>query len=417
MPKKPVSVVLVGAGNRGLEGYGGFALRNPHQLKIVAACDPLAKRRKLAKERHNIPEEALFDDWSALLDREKLADVAIVATPDKGHVEPSLALMSHGYDVLLEKPMALSEGECWRLVHKSEETNRILTVCHVLRYAPYFREIKRFLKSGKLGDLVTLRHLEPVNHWRFAHSFVRGNWRSKEDSSPFILAKSCHDFDLMSYLVDQPCRRISSFGSLNHFRPENKPDNTPSRCLDCRLAESGCAFSAKRYYGELLRSGHRGWPLNVLLDTFSETELESVLRKGPYGECVYVGKNNVVDHQVVALEFEGGVTATFTATAFSDHRTRETELMGSKGSLRGDGTNLEFFDFHSREVSRWKVESTGLHLGGDDAMMESFLKAVRSRDRSLLDTGPRESVASHLMAYAAERSRLTGLTEELRLLS
>lgn len=414
-PHHPISAVLCGAGNRGLEGYGGFALQYPHQLIIRAVCDPLAERRTLAKNRHDIPEELLFDDWSALLKVEKLADVAIVATPDNDHVEPTLALMKHGYDVLLEKPMALTEGDCWRLVHQSEESDRILTVCHVLRYAPYFREMKRFLDSGRLGELMTVRHFEPVNHWRFAHSFVRGNWSRTSDSSPFILSKSCHDFDLLTYLIDQPCRKVSSFGNLSHFKPSRKPESAAHRCLDCPLAEKDCIFSATRYYGALLESGHRGWPLNVLLTDFEKDELEKALRKGPYGRCVYDGQNDVVDHQVVALEFEGGLTATFTATAFSDHRTRETELMGTKGSLRGDGTNLEFFDFNSRQVSNWKVEASGLHLGGDDAMMESFLRAVRSRDRTLLDTGPRESVASHIMAFAAERSRLSGQTEEIRL--
>jgi predicted dehydrogenase len=405
--------VLCGAGNRGLDGYGAYALLRPDHLKITAVADPRETRRHLAQKRHDIPQDRTFKDWSEIAAQEKMADVAIVATPDTGHVEPTLALMRHGYHVLLEKPMALSPEDCWALVECAEETGRILTVCHVLRYAPYFREMKSFLESGRLGQLVTLRHLEPVNFWRFTHSFVRGNWSIEEDSSPFILSKACHDFDLLAYLVDLPCLRISSFGSLTHFRPENKPEGATDRCVDCPLAEDGCAFSATRYYLNELADGGLDWPVNVVTEEFSEVALLEALRTGPYGRCVYACDNDVVDHQVVNLEFEGGVTASFTAAAFTDHRVRETEVMGSLGSLKGNGRALEFYDFHTRRIERWEVPATGRHLGGDAAMLESFFQAVRSGDRSLLDTGPRESVASHLMAFAAERSRKTGQTQVL----
>jgi predicted dehydrogenase len=411
---KPLTAVLCGAGNRGLDGYGTYALLRPELLKIVAAADPRETRRHLAQRRHQIADDLLFEDWAELSGRERIADVAIVATPDTGHVEPTIALMEHGYHVLLEKPMALSPQDCWRLVECAEQTGRILTVCHVLRYAPYFREMKSFLESGRLGQLVTLRHLEPVNFWRFTHSFVRGNWSREVDSSPFILSKACHDFDLLAYLVGLPCLRISSFGSLTHFRPENKPEGAAARCADCSLAEEKCPFSATRYYLDELRNGELDWPVNVVIEEYSEEALLEALRTGPYGRCVYECDNDVVDHQVVNLEFEGGVTASFTAAAFTDHRVRETEVMGSLGSLKGNGTSLEFYDFQSRKIERWEVPAEGRHLGGDAAMLESFFRAVRSGNRSLLDTGPRESVASHLMAFAAERSRLTGETQVLK---
>ena len=403
----PITAVLCGAGNRGLDGYGKLALAMPERLCFVAVAEPIEARRLLAQERHHIPESQCFKDWQEL-DRvdKRIADVAIVATPDGGHVEPTLALMRKGYHVLLEKPMALSAEDCGRLIQCKEETGRILNVCHVLRYAPYFREMKSFLESGCLGQLLNIQHLEPVNFWRFAHSFVRGNWSVEEESSPFILSKCCHDFDLLSYLVDAPCRKVSSFGSLGHFRPENKPEGAASNCLDCAL--ESCPYSAKRYYLDLLNRGETDWPVNVLVHEFTEEALLSALRMGPYGRCVYECANNVVDHQVVILEFAGGITATFTAAAFTDHRVRETELMGSLGSLKGNGSRFEFSDFRTRRVETWEVKSEGRHLGGDIAMIESFLRAVETGDQSLLDTGPQESVASHLMAFAAERSRLTG---------
>ena len=407
LPPTVPTAVLCGAGNRGLEGYGRYALEHPERLRIVAAAEPISHRREQARERHAL--EHVFEDWREL-DRPgaPVADIAIVATPDREHVEPAIALLRRGYHVLLEKPMALCEADCRSLVRAAEESNRILTVCHVLRYSPYFRAIKDFLSSGKLGQVVTVRHLEPVNFWRFMHSFVRGNWSRSSESAPFILSKCCHDFDLLRYLVGRPCRRLSSFGSLIHFRPENRPPQATSRCLQCPLREEGCPYSAPRYYLGELRRGNHDWPVNVLIDDFREEALLEALETGPYGKCVYLGENNVVDHQVVSMEFEGGVTATFTATAFTDHRVRETEVLGTRGSLRGDGLHLEFSEFESRRVTRWEVPSKGRHLGGDIAMMDSFLNAVAHNDSSLLDTGPMESLDSHLMAFAAEESRLSG---------
>lgn len=404
-----LTAVLCGAGNRGLDGYGTYAGQRPDRLKIVAVAEPRTERRKLAQERHTIPEEHVFSDWRELV-RQKtvLADIAIVATPDRDHVQPALELLKAGYHVLLEKPMALTVKDCWRLVHSAEESKRILAVCHVLRYAPYFREMKAILDSGQLGRLVTVRHLEPVNFWRFCHSFVRGNWKTEAESAPFILSKSCHDFDLLSYLIDAPCLRLTSYGSLTHFRPEQKPPGASERCVDCRYADTGCPFSATRYYLGELRNGNHDWPVNVLVDRFTENDLLKALRTGPYGRCVYNGQNDVVDHQAVLLEFEGGITATFTAAAFTDHRFRETELMGSLGTLRGNGRSLEFSDFQSRQVTRWEIPAVGRHLGGDIAMMDCFLRAVEHNDPSLLDTGPRKSVTSHLLAFAAEESRLSG---------
>lgn len=409
----PLSTVIVGAGNRGLEGYGQCALQRPHLLKVVAVAEPVAERREEAGRRHGLAQEALFDSWQQLAQSDPVAEVAIVATPDHEHVEPTLALLKRGYHVLLEKPMATNEADCLRLVAAVGQYPQILAVCHVLRYSPYFREIKRFVASGRLGQMVSVRHLEPVNFWRFCHSFVRGNWRKAEGAAPFILAKCCHDLDLLLYLMEKRCARVSSFGALSHFTAANRPPEAADRCTECTLAEERCPFSATRYYGDLLRSGHRGWPLNVLISEFSDEALQRALRHGPYGRCVYACDNNVVDHQVVNLEFEDGSTAGLTAVAFTDHRVRETEIYGSRGTLKGNGRQLEFFDFLSRRVESWEVEAEGSHLGGDWGLLESLHRAVRSGDRAELDTGAAESLESHLIALAAERSRLTGRSIDL----
>ena len=413
MSGQAVTAVICGAGNRGLDCYGAFAQRCPELLKIVAVADPLPRRRELAQKRHKLETSVLFEDWHELIAQPKLADVAIVATPDGMHLEPTLALMRLGYSILLEKPMALSAESCRRLVSESEKTGTLLTVCHLLRYAPYFQEIRSFLDSGRLGELVNFRHLEPVNFWRFAHSFVRGNWSNEAKSAPFILAKSCHDFDLISYLIDKPCLRISSFGNLTHFRSENKPKDATDRCHTCPHQNGGCPFSATRYYLNHLKNGNTGWPVNVLTDEFTEESVLEALKTGPYGRCVYDCDNDVVDHQIVNMEFAGGLTASFTAVAFTDDRVRETELMGTRGSLRGDGRTLVFDDFLERTQETWEVVCPGRHLGGEDRMIREFLIAVQENRAPRIDTGPRASLDSHLLAFAAETARNEGRVVQL----
>ncbi len=412
MPR-PIELVICGAGSRGLDVYASYCERHRGQVRIAAVADPLEARRELAREQFRLRPEQLFRDWREVAGQGRLGDAVVVATQDQEHTEPALAFLEGGYHVLLEKPMATSEEECKKIVEVAEASQRIVAVCHVLRYTPYFRELKNIIDEGALGEVVTVRHFEPVNFWHFAHSFVRGNWRNEELSSPFILAKSCHDLDILMYLLGRSCRRLSSFGSLHHFRPEQAPPQATERCLDCSLVEEGCAYSAPRFYGQMLEAGHHWWPLNVVTQDFSEPGLRRALKTGPYGRCVYACDNDVVDHQVVTMEFEGGVTATFTATAFTDHRERETEILGTRGAIRGNGTELIFDDFESRSGRRWVIESSGNHLGGDDEMMREFVLAVQHNDPSHITTSPRESLASHCLAFAAERARRSGRIVEL----
>ncbi|MGE0492003.1 MAG: Gfo/Idh/MocA family protein [Vulcanimicrobiota bacterium] len=406
---KPIELVICGAGSRGLEIYADYARRYPDRARVVAVAEPQPSRRELARQRLGLSRDQLFGDWREVLAQPRLGQAAVVATQDQHHTEPAIALMRAGYDVLLEKPMATNEEDCRRIVEASEASGQLLAVCHVLRYSPYFCELKRFIESGALGELASIRHFEPVNFWHFAHSFVRGNWRRSDQSSPFILAKCCHDMDIMLYLLGRSCTRLTSFGRLAHFRSQCRPAEATDRCLDCPVSQ--CPYSASRFYFGELERGNLGWPLDVITEDFSHSGVEKALREGPYGRCVYDCDNDVVDHQVVCLEFEGGVTATFTAAAFTDHRERETEVMGSHGCLRGDGRWLTYDDFTTRQQKRWEVKFEGHHLGGDDAMMNEFVAAVQERNPSRIRTGARVSLESHLLAFAAERSRLNGTVE------
>jgi predicted dehydrogenase len=341
----------------------------------------------------------------------------VLATQDRDHLEPALALMEHGYDILLEKPMATTAEDCRRLQQASRHHQRLLVVAHVLRYTPYFRQLKRVVESGVLGQLVTVRHLEPVNYWHQAHSFVRGNWRNSGQSAPMILAKSCHDLDMICHLVGEDPVAVASFGSLAHFRPSRRPPQASDRCLDCSLADAGCAYSAKRYYLGLLNQGQLGWPLDVLTSDTSFEGVSQALREGPYGRCVYACDNDVVDHQVVALEFASGVSATFTMTAFTTERWRETELLGSHGQLLGDGRCLRLQTFGGDPEQVWDfshVPSHG-HGGGDDGLMEFFHECLENRQQALARPLAEEALRGHILCFAAEQSRLERRVVEISL--
>lgn len=405
------TVFLCGAGSRGGTVYGNFIRRRPDLARVVAVAEPDHERRQRLVQEHQVPPQSVFSDWrEALAKDKKLSDIAIVATPDRQHLEPALACLEHGYHLLLEKPMAPSVEDCLKIVEASRKSKAYTAVCHVLRYSAYFRALRRMIVDGAVGEPITIRHLEPVNFWHFAHSFVRGNWRRDGESSPFILAKCCHDMDLLLYLLGgtKPIA-VSSFGNLSHFRKENAPAGHSDRCLSCSV-EADCPYSAKRFYEGHLKSESRGWPLDVLIDEYTPAALEKALSEGPYGRCVYTCDNDVVDHQVVQILFEGGLTASLVAAAFTDHRERETEILGTRGSLIGDGQQIVHTNFLTREITRHRIEAQGNHMGGDDAMLTEFFTAVAQKRPDLISTSPEVSLDSHLMALYAERSRLSGQT-------
>ncbi|MCP2358095.1 putative dehydrogenase [Nonomuraea thailandensis] len=403
-----MSLAIVGAGDRGT-AYARWALAHPEQVRIVAVADPSRDRAlPLARESG----ARLFPGWRQLADEGRIADAVVIATQDADHAEPATAFAELGYHLLVEKPLAPTEAECRDIVAAVEKAGVIFAVCHVLRYAPYTDTVRAVVESGRIGEIVSVQHLEPVGFWHQAHSYVRGNWRRTDQSTFMLLAKSCHDIDWLQYVVGRPVRKVASFGGLKHFRPENRPEGAASRCLDCAV-EPECPYSAKRLYFDRLRQGRHGWPLSVVTPAFTEEALTGALRHGRYGRCVYDCDNDVVDHQVVAMEFEGGATGTFTMTAFTTGGHRRTRIFGTHGELMCDGEHVEVKDFRTGESSALAVTAGGDptagggHAGGDERLMAAFVAAVATGDRSLVRSGPSESLASHLAVFAAERARLT----------
>ena len=333
-----MTAIVIGCGNRG-QTYSNFAKELPTWLKIVAVADPQKNRReKVARMANLTNPDLILDDWTKLAKLDKLADCAFITTQDQMHMEPAVILAKKGYHLLLEKPMSVDESECEKIAQACQASGVILAVCHVLRYFPPVLKIREIIDSGLIGDVVTIDHRENVHFWHFAHSFVRGNWRNVSTSTFSLLAKSCHDIDLiMFWMGDRRCTKIQSFGNLKHFQASEAPEGAAPNCFACPdKVERSCPYSAKKIYLEMPRSlDAPTWPTSVVCDIEDhpggyKVALTEALESGPYGRCVYACDNDVVDHQVVNMEFENGATAAFTMNAFTKNGCRETRICGTK---------------------------------------------------------------------------------------
>lgn len=415
--ERPVKLIVIGAGNRG-KVYSTYALEQPNRATVVAVCDPLKYRREFLAERHNVPSDCVFDNWQDCAAREKFADAVIICTPDTLHAEPAIAFANKGYNILVEKPMAVSEEDCIRMTKAVIDNNVIMAVGHVMRYTPYTQRIKQMVDSGLLGDIISIQHVEPVGYWHAAHSYVRGNWCKEEKSTFMLMAKSCHDIDWLRYVMGKKCLRVSSFGSQAHFKKEKKPKEVGdvTRCLDCS-AQDTCPYSATTVYLRPAQQGFKEWPLSVIVtDGIPDVEnVTEALKNGPYGRCVYECDNDVVDNQVVNLEFEGGRTSSFTMISFSqDICVRKTRIYGTHGQLECDGTNIIYYDFkgegRTEKIYCDPAPPTRMsgHSGADYYLMRNFVNAVDKKNPSFVLSGPLETLESHLIVFEAERARKEG---------
>lgn len=407
---RPITVAVVGAGSRG-STYALYAEKYPKAMKVVAVSDINPARRDKMAKRYGVADNMKFGDFHDILAAGRVADVMIIALPDDLHYEPAMAAMAQGYDLLLEKPMAQTEQECLDLLKRQRETGAVVGVCHVLRYAPYFQALKGVVDDGLIGDVVSVQHMEPIEYMHMAHSYVRGNWHSSKETTPIILAKSCHDLDIIKWFVGKRCVGVSAEGSLSLFKSENAPAGAPARCTDGCPHEATCPFSAINIYADKRRHMY----VFDLPKGYSREDVLEKLRTTDYGRCVFHCDNDQCDHYVTTLRFEGDVTASFAMEAFTPWGGRRTRVMGTKGFIEGDGTKFTVHEFRTDKKRVWakKVYEIAAyvgsgHGGGDLALVRDFLLAVDKHDESLLSSSLAASVESHVMGFACEKSRLTG---------
>ena len=409
----PLKLAGIGCGPR-TRIYMSLASRFPDLYEIAGAADPLGVRVDTVEKECGFPKGfRKFASGQELLAADRFADIAIIGTQDADHVQPCIAAMEKGYDILLEKPIATSVEDILRVQTAAERLGRKVLVCHVLRYTPFYRKAREIVESGILGEIVAISATEGVGPWHHAHSFVRGHWAVTEQATPMIIAKCCHDLDIILWLMRDRCTRVSSFGDLRYFTRYHAPDAAPKRCTDGCLHADHCLYDARRYITK-----HRSW-LGYVYDkaaTASDEEIVQWLSRSPWGRCVYRCDNTAVDRQIVALDFARGGTATLTMTAFEEGR--HLEIFGTKGVLRGghavlalSGADLVVRQ-HGGETTSIKVEKVeggyGGHGGGDMGLVLALHQEMRRDTPAEMTSSLAVSVESHLIGFAAETSRRTG---------
>ena len=407
-----LSLVFCGCGSRA-RTYATIAAEMTDRYTVVAGADPVAERVEVVRQKAKGAFQG-FASADALFAAGKLGDVCVIGTQDALHRAHAIRAMELGYDLLLEKPIAPSLEDVEAVAAAAKRLGRRVVVCHVLRYTPFYAEVQRILQSGEIGKVISLNAIEGVQPWHQAHSFVRGHWSVKAKSSPMILAKSCHDMDILAWLINSPHTDLSSYGALTHFRAENAPTGVPARCTDgCPVADS-CRYHAALY----CKPEGRRW-LGMVYDRAKEapdSEILEWLKTSPWGRCVYRCDNDVVDHQVIAARFANGVTATFTMTAFDEGR--QIEIFGTDGWLRG-GSFVKKRLGADLVVQRhgWNQEPRLVtleepkhgyagHGGGDWGLMSALHEDLTRPDAAGMRTSLEVSLQSHRMAFEAEAARI-----------
>ncbi len=411
--KKSISVI--GLGNRGTE-YMGF-LKSFHSKKVYihSLCDIRQQALDDFAPIHNVPKERQYLSTDEFFSKGVVSDALIISTQDASHYEITKAALETGYKyILLEKPVSGVESEYKELNALAKEKGALLIICHVLRYSNYYIKIKEIIESGQIGDVVSINHTENVGYFHFAHSFVRGNWRDEFTSTPSILAKCCHDLDLISWFVDSPCLSVSSVGELSHFKKENAPAGATPYCMGGCKVKKDCPYDAEALY--ITDPFYKAKFIKYMGRTLtgkaknSKADIVNAVKTGDYGRCVYMCDNNVCDHQLVTMKFESGAKAVLEMTAFSDKMFRQSHIVGTKGELIGYGTKLtmKIFGGKTKTIHTGSPGFTG-HAEGDLRIVSNFVKIICGEKKDLKDVTTIEAtIASHDMALAAERSRKNG---------
>ncbi len=413
-------VIVIGAGSRGC-GYARIMKDMGEDFRVVAVAEPVERKRNYIRDLFDVPEELCYPSWEELMARPRFADLVIVATMDRDHFAPAMAAIEKGYNLLLEKPMGATPEECCAIERAAAEKGVLVLVCHVLRFTAFFRAVKNLIDGGLIGDVVHIQHAEDVGNVHQSHSFVRGNWHNSERATPMIVQKTCHDMDILQWLVGKNCTRVHSFGGLSYFNAEHAPEGAPERCVEGCPAAQTCFYNAEKIYMKDYRERSFARSAAGTAERPTDEQLENVLRNTDYGRCVFRMDNDVVDHQTVNLEFEGGVTASFSMCAFTKGG-RHIRIMGTKGELSGDMKDtLRFYDFATAETREIPLSDAvandtidGGHGGGDQGIIRALRDRLNGDTDNIAICTIEETCRNHLIAYAAEESRRSGRVMDMR---
>lgn len=405
-----VKVAILGLGSRGATTYGDYLI-TLNDVKISAICDIDKDKLNFYQNKYHVEKKDCFLNSEDFFKAGKLADILIIATMDQDHYSQAMKALDLKYHLLLEKPIALNLNQCLDIENKALKNNLYVVVCHVLRYSLFYKKIKEIVNSKILGNIININTTENVGYWHQAHSFVRGNWNNSNKTSPMILQKCCHDFDILNWIIDKKPLNVSSFGSLSLFKKENAPKDSSNYCYDCKI-QNNCPYNAVKYYVDSIKNDKDlGWPYDVVVLNPTKDKVLAAIKNGPYGRCVYKCDNNVVDHQIVNIKYEDNITVTHTMCAFSKDCYRDIKIFATRGDLIANTLNntIIYHTFVDNkefviDVSKLTNDLSG-HMGGDKLMINELLKLI-NKETSQLDSSIEKSVLSHVIAFAAEESRI-----------
>jgi predicted dehydrogenase len=401
---KQVKLALIGAGNRGQGIFGQYALDMPHRARFTAVVEPDKDKREFFSASHEVPAERSFDSLEAFM-ASGINDIdgVVIATLEDLRIEPVFKAMERNWHILVEKPLCTSKEELIKLYDATRDYENILIVCHQMRLTPVYKTIKELIDSGKYGDIVSIQHSENVCWHHMAHSFVRGLFNN-DRLTPMLLAKSCHDMDLLTYLIGKKAVKVSSFGSLKYFTRENCPEGAPQYCLEGCPHYQTCPYDVSKIYFDEDTDPAYIRQMGVVK---SKEHLRELMLKNRFGKCVFQSDNNVVDNQTVQIEFEDNITVSFTMCAHNAKERRMTKISMTNGEIEynGMGHYIKAGSFEPRRDETIDLVIKGTHGGGDRAIMDNFVDAIVSGDKSILLTPIKDSLEGHLLVFAAEESR------------
>ena len=402
---KTLNCAILGYGNRG-SVYADL-LYKTDGVKISAVCDVNPDAVELAKEKYGLADEQCFTSEEKFF-RARRGEACVIATMDKLHVRHAGSALALGYDVLLEKPIATSYADCVEIERIAEKHGSKILVCHVLRYTAFFRKIKELLEKGEIGEITSVSESEDVDFVHYWLSFLHGNWHKEENSSPIILQKCCHDFDIIGWLTGKKCRRVSSFGHLNVYKKENKPADAAEYCFECPRVKN-CEYSGIRIMCNqpLWLKGY--YPEMEMTDAGVEKILSD--KTNPFSKCAFNGDNDVMTDQIVNMYCEDGVLVQTLMSGFSSGGRREITIHASRGEIYGymgaEEVLVKYKPFQRapETFDLTKNSAVSGHGGGDENIIRSFVGYVRDgKDDGMLST-IEDSILSHKIAFAAEESR------------
>ena len=393
--------------------FAGYVAKDKNS-QLVAIAEPVEASRENA-EKFGLAKEYRFKTAD-----EFFADAVLICTQDAQHKEMALKALEIGYDILLEKPAAANIHDCIEIRDRANALNKKVMLTHVLRYSPFYRYIKQLIIDGKLGKIVNIEQTENVAYWHFALSYVRGPWNDMKSSTPTIIAKCCHDLDLIVWLMNKKCTAVSSFGKLFWFTPENAPEGCAEYCCDClESVKEKCLYNAYKIYPERMEKAVVGGLARLKGQSIYDILAE---KKDKVSRCVYHSHNDAIDNQIVNMEFEDGSNANLTMTAFSKECYRTTHVHGTKGDVYGNSEDgLLYVNIYGEEerivdVSKEPlfnmdgITLTGGHGGGDYYLYKDFIDYITENNPSITRTTIDDSIESHIIGFKAEESRLNGGT-------